>query len=153
MANNFFKKMGIPCEEPVILDCKLHFDKKDPLSLSSKQLTEFFDAVNPIDEKHPQRINDIDCISKVKDPDLQNAMLKSLSKVDDGFNIDTTGMTDDEIADLAIPQGMTFGEFNNVVNDIIAVRDSLVPSEPVPSEPVPSVESAPSVDPVPTSTE
>ena len=37
-----------------------HEMENDPLSVSSKQLTDFYDAVNPVDDKHPQRLNDID---------------------------------------------------------------------------------------------
>ena len=56
-------------------DISYHEIENDPLCVSSKQLTDFYDAVNPIDDNHPQRLNDIEVLNSVKDPDLKNAML------------------------------------------------------------------------------
>ena len=37
-------------------------------------------------------------------------MLLALSKQSDGTEIDTSGMTDDEIAETALPQHVTYGQ-------------------------------------------
>ena len=65
-------------------DITYHELDDDPLSVSSQELTNFYDAVNPVDDKHPQRLNDIDVLNSVKDPDLKNAMLVALTKQSDG---------------------------------------------------------------------
>ena len=65
----FAKKFGLP-DVTRDYDTSYHELDNDPLSVSSKQLTDFFDAVNPVDDKHPQRLNDIDVLNSVKDPDL-----------------------------------------------------------------------------------
>ena len=74
MDNIFASKFGLP-EITRQHDITYHEIENDPLCVSSKRLTDFYDAVNPIDDKHPQRLNDIDVLNSVKDPDLKNAML------------------------------------------------------------------------------
>ena len=69
MDNIFALKFGLP-EITRVHDISYHDIENDPLCVSSKQLTDFYDAVNPIDDKHPQRLNDIDVLNSVKDPDL-----------------------------------------------------------------------------------
>ena len=104
-------------------------------SVSSKQLTDFFDAVNPIDDKHPQRLNDIDVLNSVKDPDLKNAMLVALTKQFDGTEIGTSGMTDDEIAETALPQNVTYGQLYDAIQDVAELQ-SLKQDAPPVSAPV-----------------
>ena len=94
-----------------------HIIDDDPLCSSSQELTDFYDAVNPIDDKHPQRLNDIDVLNSVKDPDLKNAMLVALSKQFDGTEIDTSHMTDEEIAETALPQNVTYGQLFDAMQD------------------------------------
>ena len=83
MDNIFASKFGLP-EITRDHDISFHDIENDPLCVSSKQLTDFYDAVNPIDDNHPQRLNDIDVLNSVKDPDLKNAMLVALTKQSDG---------------------------------------------------------------------
>lgn len=141
------KKFGFP-EVTRKHDISLHFDENDPLSASSKQLTDFFDAVNPVDDKNPQRLNDIDVLNSVKDPDLKNAMLTALSKQFDGSEIDTSGMTDDEIAETALPQNVTYGqlydamrdvaEYQTYQSDINSLSAGTAPTETAPSASAPT---------------
>ena len=70
MDNIFASKFGLP-EVTHVHDTSYHKIDNDPLSESSQQLTDFYDAVNPVDNKHPQRLNDIDVLNSVKDPDLK----------------------------------------------------------------------------------
>ena len=72
------KKFGL---SEVTRDHSIDYHKidDDPFCSSSQELTDFYDAVNPVDDKHPQRLNDIDVLNSVKDPDLKNAMLVALS--------------------------------------------------------------------------
>ena len=100
-----------------------------------KNLQVFYDAVNPVDDKHPQRLNDIDVLNSVKDPDLKNAMLVALSKQFDGTEIDTSGMTDDEIAETALPQNVTYGQLFDAMNDVAELQ-SLKQHQPPVSAPV-----------------
>lgn len=110
----------------------------DPLSVSSHELTDFYDAVNPVDDKHPQRLNDIDVLNSVKDPDLKNAMLVALSKQSDGTEIDTSGMTDEEIAETALPQNVTYGQLYDAMQDVAelqSLKQEVPPVSPPVSEP------------------
>ena len=95
-----------------------HIIDDDPLCSSSQELTDFYDAVNPVDDKHPQRLNDIDVLNSVKDPDLKNAMLVALTKQSDGTEIDTSGMTDEQIAETALPQHVTYGQLYDAMQDV-----------------------------------
>lgn len=133
MDNIFAAKFGLP-EVTREHDTSYHEIENDPLSASSKQLTDFYDAVNPIDVKHPQRLNDIDVLNSVKDPDLKNAMLVALSKQSDGTEIDTSGMTDEEIAETALPQNVTYGQLYDAMQDVAELKSyqNDVSSEPAP---------------------
>ena len=121
MDNIFASKFGLP-DVTHTHDLSFHNDEDDPLCVSSKQLTDFYDAVNPIDDKHPQRLNDIDVLNSVKDPDLKNAMLVALTKQSDGTEIDTSGMTDDEIAETALPQNVTYGQLFDAMQDVAELK-------------------------------
>ena len=134
MDNIFASKFGLP-EITRVLDISYHDIENDPLCVSSKQLTDFYDAVNPIDNKHPQRLNDIDVLNSVKDPDLKNAMLVALTKQSDGSEIDTSGMTDEEIAETALPQNVTYGQLYDAMQDVAELQ-SLKQDNPPVSVPV-----------------
>ena len=134
MDNIFATKFGLP-DVTREHDISYHQLENDPLSVSSKQLTDFYDAVNPVDDKHPQRLNDIDVLNSVKDPDLKNAMLVALSKQSDGTEIDTSGMTDDEIAERALPQNVTYGQLYDAMQDVAELQ-SLKQEDPPVSVPV-----------------
>ena len=134
MDTIFSDKFGIP-EVTRKLDTSFHHIDGDPLSASSQELTDFYDAVNPIDDKHPQRLNDIDVLNSVKDPDLKNAMLVALTKQFDGSDIDTSGMTDEEIAATALPQNVTYGQLYGAMQDVVELQ-SLKQDDPPVSQPV-----------------
>ena len=121
MDNIFASKFGLP-DVSRKLDISYHKIDNDPLSESSQQLTDFYDAVNPIDSEHPQRLNDIDVLNSVKDPDLKNAMMVALSKQSDGTEIDTSGMTDDEISETALPQNVTYGQLYDAMKDVAELQ-------------------------------
>lgn len=143
MDNIFASKFGLP-EVTRVHDTSYHNIDNDPLSESSQQLTEFYDAVNPIDDNHPQRLNDIDVLNSVKDPDLKNAMMVALTKQSDGTEIDTSGMTDDEIAETALPQNVTYGQLFDAMQDVAELQSLKQEAPPV---------SAPVSEPSPTQTE
>ena len=121
MDNIFSSKFGIP-EVTREHDNTYHKVDNDPLSESSQELTSFYDAVNPVDSKHPQRLNDIDVLNTVKDPDLKNAMLVALTKQSDGTDIDTSGMTDEQIAETALPQHVTYGQLYDAMQDVAELQ-------------------------------
>ena len=65
-------------------------------------------------------------------------MLVALSKQSDGTEIDTSGMTDDEIAETALPQNVTYGQLFDAMQEVSELqslkRDQSQLSAPV-SEP------------------
>ena len=142
MDTIFALKFGLP-EIIRQHDISYHEIENDPLCVSSKQLTDLYDAVNPIDDNHPQRLNDIDVLNSVKDPDLKNAMLVALTKQFDGSEIDTTGMTDEEIAETALPQNVTYGQLYDAMLDVAELQ-SLNQEHPPVSAPVSPPVSEPS---------
>ena len=121
MDTIFATKFGLP-DISRELDTNYHKIDNDPLSESSKQLTDFYDAVNPISDNHPQRLNDIDVLNSVKDPDLKNAMMVALTKQSDGTEIDTSGMTDEEISETALPQNVTYGQLFDAMQDVAELQ-------------------------------
>ena len=112
----------------------------DPFFQSVKELTSFADVAYPVDENTGIRINDIDAANMCKDPDLKNILFKNLTPVPDASGIDTSQMTDDEIAASAIPNNLQLGDvmeaqnslldaINNPVDDV--VDDVAPPSDGV----------------------
>ena len=91
----------------------------DPFVQSVEELTSFADVAFPVDEKTGIRINDIDAANMCKDPDLKNILFKNLSPVPDSSVIDTSGMTDDEIADTAIPNNLQLGDVMDAQNSLL----------------------------------
>ena len=130
MDNIFASKFGLP-EVTRVHDMSFRSIDGDPLSESSKELTSFYDAVNPVDDQHPQRLNDIDVLNSVKDPDLKNAMLVALTKQSDGTEIDTSGMTDEQIAETALPQNVTYGQLFDAMNDVAELQSLKQEAPPV----------------------
>ena len=59
-------------------------------------------------------------------------MLVALSKQFDGTEIDTSGMTDDEIAATALPQNVTYGQLYDAMQDVAELQ-LLKQDEPVSS--------------------
>ena len=74
-------------------------------------------------------------LNSVKDPDLKNAMLVALTKQSDGSEIDTSGMTDEEIAETALPQNVTYGQLYDAMQDVAELQ-SLKQENPPVSVPV-----------------
>ena len=91
----------------------------DPFVQSVKDLTSFADVAFPVDVNTGIRINDIDAANMCKDPDLKNILFKNLSPVPDSSGIDTSGMTDDEIADTAIPNNLQLGDVMEAQNSLL----------------------------------
>ena len=147
MDNIFASKFGLS-DVTRVHDTTYRCIDGNPLSESSKELTSFYDSVNPVDKNHPQRLNDIDVLNSVKDPDLKNAMLVALTKQSDGTEIDTSGMTDEEIAATALPQHVTYGQLYDAMQDVAELQ-SLKQEAPPVSSPVSSSVAEPS----PTQTE
>lgn len=65
----------------------------------------------------------------------------ALTKQSDGTEIDTSGMSDDEIADTALPQNVTYGQLYDAMQDVAELQSHQndVSPEPAPqSVPEPS---------------
>ena len=62
-------------------------------------------------------------------------MLVALTKQSDGTEIDTSGMTDDEIAETALPQNLTYGQLYDALQDVAELQ-SLKHDNPPVSVPV-----------------
>lgn len=106
----------------------------DPLLVSSKAATEFVDTVNPVCEETGMRRNDIDVAMTCKDPTLRNTLLAGLSKDVDPISSDNTGLSDDEIAEQAIPRNLHFSDITDagdVVNEYLSSRNVTDASAPV----------------------
>ena len=70
-------------------------------------------------------------------------MLVALTKQSDGTEIDTSGMTDDEIAQTALPQNVTYGQLYDAMQDVAELQ-SLKQEAPPVSAPVSAPVSVPS---------
>ena len=117
----------------------------DPLLVSSKSATEFADTVNPVCKETGMRRNDIDVAMTCSDPSLRNTLLSGLSKDVDPLGTDNLGLSDDEIADQAIPRNLHISDIidaGDVVNELLSSND-----EPEPSVPVSTSASAPEPEP------
>ena len=62
-------------------------------------------------------------------------MLVALTKQSDGTEIDTSGMTDEEIAKTALPQNVTYGQLYDALQDVAELQ-SLKQDAPPVSQPV-----------------
>ena len=102
----------------------------DPLLVSSKAATEFFDTVNPVCKETGMRRNDIDVAMTCSDPSLRNTLLSGLSKDVDPIASDNSGLSDDEIANQAIPRNLHISDITDagdVVNDYISTLEEPEP--------------------------
>lgn len=127
----------------------------DPLLVSSKAATEFADTVNPVCKETGMRRNDIDVALSCTDPSLRNTLLAGLSKDFDPIASDNTGLSDDEIAEQAIPRNLHISDITaagDVVKDYLSHQNETETSAPS-SAPVSAPVSAPSPSPVESKTE
>ena len=58
-------------------------------------------------------------------------MLVALTKQSDGSEIDTSGMTDDEIAETALPQNITYGQLFDAMQDVAELQSLKQDNPPV----------------------
>lgn len=103
----------------------------DPLLVSSKAATEFADTVNPVCKETGMRRNDIDVAMTCSDPSLRNTLLSGLSKDVDPIGTDNMGLSDDEIANQAIPRNLHISDIidaGDVVNEYLSSNDEPEPS-------------------------
>ena len=66
-------------------------------------------------------------------------MMVALTKQSDGSEIDTSGMTDEEIAETALPQNVTYGQLFDAMQDVAELQ-SLKQEDPPVSAPQSSIE-------------
>lgn len=114
----------------------------DPLVVSSRAATEFADTINPICKETGMRRNDIDVAMSCTDPSLRNTLLSGLSKDIDPLGSDNTGLSDDDIANQALPRNPHISdiiEAGNAVNDYMTSLEEPEPDEPAPA-PAPAPE-------------
>ena len=112
----------------------------DPLVVSSRVATEFADTVNPVCKETGMRRNDIDVAMTCSDPSLRNTLLSGLSKDVDPLGTDNTGLSDDDIANQAMPRNLHISDIidaGDVVNDYMSTLEEFAP------EPAPAPASAP----------
>lgn len=106
----------------------------DPLVVSSRAATEFADTINPVCKETGMRRNDIDVAMTCSDPSLRNTLLSGLSKDVDPLGTDNTGLSDDEIANQAMPRNLHISDIidaGDVVNEYLSSNDE--PDEPTTS--------------------
>ena len=106
----------------------------DPLVVSSRAATEFADTVNPVCKETGMRRNDIDVAMTCSDPSLRNTLLSGLSKDVDPLGTDNTGLSDDDIANQAMPRNLHISDIidaGDVVNDYMSTLEE--PDEPTAS--------------------
>lgn len=135
---------GFPTEVKEIVNV---IPENDPLLVSSKSATDFADTVNPVCKETGMRRNDIDVALSCSDPSLRNTLLAGLSKDVDPIGSDNSGLSDDEIAEQAIPRNLHISDITDagdVVNEYLSSRNVTDASAPVASsEPVAASEPEP----------
>ena len=96
------------------------------------------DLFQPIGS-HGWRTSDIDVLQKTNDVGLQNVIM-ARNRAIHVDSIDTSDMSDDDIANTAIPRNLSIGDIAQLSDSIDAYKRSL--DVQVPAEPVASVEPA-----------
>ena len=108
----------------------------DPLLVSSIAATDFADTVNPVCKETGMRRNDIDVAMTCSDPSLRNTLLSGLSKDVDPTASDNSGLSDDEIANQAIPLNLHISDIidaGDVVNEYLSSTDEPEPAISAPA--------------------
>ena len=116
----------------------------DAFTASIVANTAFADVAFPVDPVTKLRPNDLEASNNITDPALRNVLLANQAPISDRAQVDTTGMTDDEIAELAIPNGL---HVSDLVQAGVTLNEALLVAQnredPPTSEPASSPESAP----------
>lgn len=108
----------------------------DPLVVSSRAATEFADTINPVCKETGMRRNDIDVAMTCSDPSLRNTLLSGLSKDVDPLGTDNTGLSDDDIANQAMPRNLHISDIidaGDVVNEYLSSSDEPEPDISAPA--------------------
>lgn len=108
----------------------------DPLVVSSRAATEFADTINPVCKETGMRRNDIDVAMTCSDPSLRNTLLSGLSKDVDPLGTDNTGLSDDVIANQAMPRNLHISDIidaGEVVNEYLSSPDEPEPDISAPA--------------------
>lgn len=122
--------------------------KGDVFTASVVANTAFADVAFPVDPVTKLRPNDLEASNNITDPALRNVLLANQAPISDRAQVDTTGMTDDEIAELAIPSGL---HVSDLVDAGVTLDEALRVAQN--REEPPISESVPASDPVQTQTE
>ena len=104
--------------------------------MSSIAATDFADTVNPVCKETGMRRNDIDVAMTCSDPSLRNTLLAGLSKDVDPIGSDNAGLSDDDIANQALPRNSHISDIidaGNAINDYVSSHEELEPDESVPT--------------------
>lgn len=109
---------------------KVSYPKGDPFIQSCNDLTKFADVAYPVNEKTASRMNDIDAANLCTDPDLKNVLFKNLTPIPDNSGIDTSLMSDDEIADTVLPKNLQLGDVLEATHDVIDMSNSIDDTTP-----------------------
>ena len=137
-----------PYSDP-LLDLPLEERAKgDVFTASIVANTAFADVAFPVDPVTKLRPNDLEASDNITDPALRNVLLANQAPISDKAQVDTTGMTDDEIAELAIPNGL---HVSDLVEAGVTIDEALRLAEN--REDPPTIEPAPSSEPVQTQTD
>jgi len=95
-----------PYTDPLLDKSLEERSKADVFTASVVANTAFADVAFPVDPVTKLRPNDLDATNNITDPALRNVLLANQAPITDRSQVDTSGMTDDEIAELAIPNGL-----------------------------------------------
>lgn len=137
-----------PYTDP-LLDLSLEERAKgDVFTASIVANTAFADVAFPVDPVTKLRPNDLEASNNITDPALRNVLLANQAPISDRAQVDTTGMTDDEIAELAIPNGL---HVSDLVEAGVTLDEALRVAQNQSDTPVPAP--APTSEPAQTQTE
>ena len=147
MNNIIFSYFGVdastlkPYTDPLLDKSLEERAKGDVFTASIVANTAFADVAFPVDPVTKLRPNDLEATNNITDPALRNVLLANQAPISDRAQVDTTGMSDDEIAELAIPSGLHVSdlvEAGVTLDEALRVAENRV-APPV-SEPVPTSE-------------
>ena len=80
----------------------------------SKKINDEADLFNPIDENVGTRVSDVETLESATNPVM---LAKGSARMQRNFSdLDTSGMTDQQIADLVIPQGTTVADLAKILD-------------------------------------
>ena len=133
-----------PYSDPLLDKSLEERAKGDVFTASIVANTAFADVAFPVDPVTKLLPNDLEASNNITDPALRNVLLANQAPISDRSQVDTTGMTDDEIAELVIPNGLHVSDLVEAgVTLDEALRVAQNREDPPVSEPAPNSESAP----------